>query len=97
VLRFGGGLADAEAQGELPVEFRVCEIQIATSIEAVHEGLVESVATAVTEADEIQRSGRGELEILIGLDPRSELLGEFDVAADMMLQTFDAVVTNHKP
>lgn len=97
VAQFGGGLANAEAKSEFSVELGVREEEIAALIETIHEGLVDSVAGAMAETDEIQRSGRGEFKLFIFTDPGSELLGEFDVAADVMLQTFDAVVANHKP
>lgn len=99
--QLGSGLADAEAQGEFAVQLGVREVKIAAVVEAIHEGLVGGVAGAMAEADKIQRSGRGQLELAIALaivaDPGGESLGEFDVAANVMLQTFDAVVANHKP
>lgn len=97
MLQFGGGLADAEAKSEVAIEFRVRQIQIATLIEAIHDGLIDSVATAMTEADKIQRHGSGEFELFVVTDPGCELLREFDVTSNMMLQTFDSVVANHEP
>src|SRR5579859_742554 len=101
VPRFGGGLANAEAERELVVQFGVREVEVAVLIEAFHDGLIDSVAGAMAKAHKIQRHWRGEFELTIVLaivaHPGCELLREFDVAADVMLQTFDAVVANHKP
>lgn len=97
VLQFGGGLADAEAESELAIEFRVRQIQIAALIETIHDGLVDGVATAMAKADKIQGRGCGEFELFVFADPRCKLLREFDVTSNMILQTFDAVVANHEP
>src|SRR5579864_2482793 len=101
VPRFGGGLADAEAERELVVQFRVREVEVAALIEAFHDGLIDSVAGAMAKADKIQRHWRGEFKLTIVLaivaHPGCELLRKFDMAANVILQAFDSIVTNHKP
>src|SRR5690348_12570884 len=97
VAQFGMSLADAHAEGEFAREFGVGDVELAAAIHGVENALIDCVAGAVAEADEIQRGGSGQFEILVGLHPRGELLGEFDVAANVELQALDAVVANHKP
>ena len=53
VLRFGGGLADAEAQSEFSVELGMREVEVAALVESIHQGLVDGVTAAMAEADEI--------------------------------------------
>jgi len=95
VLQFGGSLADAEAERELAIEFRVRQIEIAALVEAIHNGLIDRVAAAMAKTDKIQRRGRSDLKLFVFADPGGELLREFDVAADVTLQTFE--VTNREP
>ena len=97
VMQVSGGLADAEAQSEFFVQLGVRKVEIATLVEAIHDGLVERVAGTMAKTDEIQRRRRGEFKLCVVAHPRCELLREFDVAADVMLQAFDSVVANHEP
>ena len=82
----GVSLADAETEDEPAIQDGVSQVEATARIQTI-EG----------EADEIQRRRRGQFEFGGGFDRASEPLRQIDVAADMVLEAFDAIVTNHEP
>jgi hypothetical protein len=54
----GIGLANAEAQGELTVQPGVCQIQLAASVQPIHQLFIVFISPAMTEADQVQRRWR---------------------------------------
>ncbi len=88
----GVALSDTQPQREPVVQSCVREIKIATAIQPVHQRLVRLVSAYMTEADQVQRHRRGQLETLVLPDPGRKILRQRHVPPDMMLQTFDAVV-----
>ena len=65
VAQLGVGLADANSQRELAVQFCMREIQGAALVQAIHDFLVGSIIGAMPEANQIKRRWRGEFEITI--------------------------------
>src|ERR1700758_2875173 len=49
------------------------------------------------EANQVERRGRGQFEWLIAAHPFREFLRQTYVLANVMLQSLDPVVANHKP
>ncbi len=94
---FGAGLTDAEAQGQSACQAGVGEIGLAAEVDPLEDGLVGGLTAAVAEADQIERRREGEFEIGMGLNPAGELLGQCDMAADVVLQSFPAVVAQDEP
>ena len=78
-------LPHAEAQSELSVQLGVGEEEGSAAVEGGHNRLIDGVSALVTETNQVQRNGRGELKILVVADPAGELLCEFNVAADVVL------------
>ncbi len=78
----GIGLSHADTQGELPIQFRVREIEVAAVVEALQDCLVYSVSSFVAETDQVQRNRRGQLETVVTFHPLRELLRQCYVAAD---------------
>jgi hypothetical protein len=97
VSGLGVGLADAQTQRQFSIQLGVREKEIAAAIQPIHDGLIRRVSGFVAEADQVQRGGGSEFEVLVVAHPASELLRQFDVAADVVLQAFHAVVANNKP
>src|SRR5579863_9287574 len=76
--------------------------EVAAAVEAVHyplihDGLIGGVCAFVAKTDQVQRHGRSKLKFIVVAHPAGELLREFDVTADVVLQTFYSVVADHKP
>ena len=97
MFRLRVGLADAETQSEFSVELGVGEEEIAAAVETVHDGLIGGVSAFVAEAHKIQRRRSGQFEVFVCRDPLGELLRQLHVAANVVLQAFDAVVADHEP
>ena len=93
----GVRLADAHTQGETPLQPSVGEIKASASVQALHQGLVQIVPAAMSETNQVQGGGRGQLESSVGAHPGGELLGKFNVAPHVVLQAFDAVMPDHEP
>ena len=53
VPKFGGGLADAEADDITPIQLGVGQIEIAASIEGIQQRFVEGVPRAVAKAHQV--------------------------------------------
>src|SRR5260370_22139024 len=90
-------LADGHAQRQTIVQLGVREIERAAVIEPVHQLLIHRVASAMPEAHQVERRGRSQLEISMSADPRSKLLRQGHVLADVVLQAFHAVMADYKP
>ena len=97
MLLFCVCLTDAETQSEFSAEFGVGEEEITTAVEAIHDGLIGGVSGFVAKANQIQRDGSREFEIFVLAHPVGELLRQFYVAANVVLQAFDAVMADHEP
>jgi len=97
VTFFCVGLADAQPQDQSAVQFRVRKIEFSTSVQPVHQFLVEIVGTLEPEANEIELRRSGNFKIRVVLYVLQEYLGAVDVAAEMELQALDPVVANHEP
>ena len=69
----------------------------AFAVEALEQAPVELVPRPMGEAHQVQRRRRDELEIGRGGEPGGELAGEFDMAAEVILQALDAVVADDEP
>ena len=95
--KFSGRLTDTKAQGESIVHAGLCKVKIAAPVELIHELLVELIASAVTKTNQIQRRFHGKLKVIVLFNPASKLLGQFDMAPDMMLQTLNSIVTDDEP
>lgn len=95
--RLGIGLSDAESQRELPVQLRMGQEQISTSVQPIHNRLIGRIAGLVPEANQVERSESGEFITLIPAHPTRKFLCQAHVLAYVMLQPFDSVVSNHKP
>src|SRR5260370_4714372 len=91
------GLANAKPQRQLPIELRVREVEVATVVQALDDGLVYSVSRFVAETDQVQRNRRGKLEAVVILHPICESLRQLHVATNVVLQALYAIVTNHEP
>jgi hypothetical protein len=68
-----------------------------TQNQAIHQFLIHFVPALVTKADQVERRGRCQFESRIVLHPNCELLRQFNVTPNVILQAFDAVVTDHEP
>ena len=97
VPRLRVGLSDAEPQGEFAIQLSVGQEQVTTAIQAFHDALICRIATLVAKANQIQRHGRGQLKAIIVAYPFGELLRQFHMLANVMLQAFHAVVTDYEP
>ncbi len=73
------------------------QVEVSAAIQPVHQLLIYFVPALVTEADQVERRRRGEFETRIVSDPACELLSEFNVTPNVILQAFDAIVPNYKP
>src|SRR6267154_340187 len=91
------GLADAEAQRQLPIQLCVRKKQIAAAVQPVHDHLIRLVPSFVAEANQVQRDWSSELEVLIVTDPLREFLCQLHVLPNVMLQSFDSIVADHEP
>src|SRR5262249_15394969 len=97
MFRLGVGLSDAEAQHEAIRQACVRQVQLTALVQIIHQTLILFIAAAITKTNKIQRRRHHNFKTLIGLHPASELLSELHVISDMVLQTFDSVMANHKP
>ena len=99
MFRFRIGLADAETKSEFSVEFGVGEEEIAAAVEAIHDGLIGGISGFMTKTNQIQRDGRCEFEVfvIVMAHPIGELLRQFHMAANVVLQTLHAVMADHEP
>ena len=80
MFHLGMGLANAESQRQLSIQFGVSEKEIAALIKAIHDGLIGSVSGSVPEADEVERCWRSQLKVVAIAHPASEFLREFNAA-----------------
>ncbi len=80
------GLAHAEPQGKFSTQLGVCEKEIAAAIEAIHDGLIGGVSSFMAKADQIKRHGCGEFKVIVIADPIGELLRQFHMASNVVLQ-----------
>ena len=62
-------LADAEAKYQPVIEPGVGKKQLARTIDAIHDLLVDLIPASMAEADQVQRRLDRQLETLIRLDP----------------------------
>ena len=93
----GVGLTDAQSQREAIVQPGMGEIEIAAAVEAVHQTLIRLVPALVSKTHQIQRDGRGQFETVVILYPLGKVLRQFNMLPDVMLQSFDPVMADHKP
>src|SRR5260370_38837728 len=91
------GLANAKPQRQLPIQLRVREEEVATVVQALHDGLVYSVSSFVAETDQVQRDRRGQLEAVVILHPICEPLRQLHVATNVVLQALSAIVSKPEP
>src|SRR5215469_1434618 len=91
------GLSDAHAKDKVVVQASVGQVHRTALVYAVEDLLVDLVAAAMAEANQVQRGGGRQLEVFVGLHPRGKFLGQLNVAPDVMLQAFDSVMANHEP
>src|SRR6266853_5357671 len=73
------------------------EKHFAALVQPFQQGSIKIIPCPVGEAHQVQRRGREEFEILGRFNPTSELLRQFHMPPDMMTQSLDAVMANHKP
>jgi len=97
VGQLGVCLTHAQSQRKAVVQSRVRQIQIAALVQAIQQRLVHRIASAVAETDQVQRSGRGQLELIVVTNPGRELLGQLDMAPYVVAQTLNSIVANDKP
>src|SRR5215475_2775013 len=91
------GLTNAHPQRELVVQPRVREVEIATSVQGVHQFLILLIARFQTEADKIQWNWCRHFEARVRLHPFCKLLGQPNMVANMKLQSLNSVIPQHKP
>ena len=75
MARLSVGLADAQAQRQLAIEFGMRQEKISALIQPVHDGLIGCITCLVAEAHEIQRNWRCQFEAIVVADPFCEILG----------------------
>ncbi len=85
-------LSHAEAKSEFAVEFRMGQKEMATAVQAIHNPLIDRIASLVTKAHQVQWNRRSQFEVLVFADPIRELLRQLHVAANVMLQALHPVV-----
>jgi len=90
-------LPDVETDREFPIELGMGEVEFPGAVERIQKTLIDFIAVAVAEADEVQRRRRSELEAIVGTDPRFEELRQAHVLADVELQSFYAVMADYEP
>src|SRR5215469_9195994 len=91
------GLSDRHAECKAIVQLGVREVKVAGTVQTLHEGLVGGVSCFEPETDQIEGRGSGQFEAAVIADPSCEFLRERDVLPYVMLQSFHAVVAQHKP
>jgi len=91
------GLADAESKGEFAIELGMREVQVAATIQPVHQELIGLISRAQPEEDEVKLGGCGEFEARIVAHPSSKLLGQSYVLANVVLQSLNPVMPDHEP
>jgi hypothetical protein len=100
-------LPHTEAKSEFAIELRVGKKKIAARVQPLHQELIDpilirmiltsTISRAQPEADEIEQDRRSDLEPLITAHPASEFLRQSHMLANVMPQSFNAVMSNHKP
>ena len=85
MLALCSGLCDAEAQREAVMQFRVRKIHLAALIDAIHDGLIDLIAAAMAEADEVEGGWCCQFKILVRANPCGKFLGELNMTPYMVL------------
>ena len=95
--RLGVRLPYAQPQGQLSVQLRVGKKQISALVQTVHDRLIRRVASLVPEANQVQWRRSRQFEPLVVPYPLGKLLGQPYMFADVILQSLDPIMPNHKP
>ena len=90
-------LPNTKSQGKFPRKLRVGQEEVAARIEPLHQSLIRRIARAQPKADEIEHGGRGQFEARVIPHPSQEFLRQTNVFANVMLQTFNSIMPDHKP
>ena len=80
MFQFSPGLADADADDKPVVQLRMGDEYLTAFVKFVEKSLVKLIAAPVAEADQVERDRRDDFEMLISLDPFSQLPGSIRYA-----------------
>jgi hypothetical protein len=91
------GLADAKSQRQFVIELGMREVEVPAAIQTFQQLLIRSVSCPQPKANEIELMWGGKFEARIFTHPFGELLRQSNVLANMMLQSFNAIMPEHEP
>ena len=91
------GLADAKSQRKFVIELGMREVEVPAAIQTFQQLLIRSVSCPQPEANEIELMWGGKFKARIFTHPFGELLRQSNVLANVMLQSFNAIMPEHEP
>ena len=91
------GLANTESQCQPIIQTRVSQIEVAAPIQSIHQRLIHLIPAFAAKAHQVERDRRCQFETIIVPDPVRELLRQFNVPPNVILQALHAIMTDHEP